>query len=199
MKALKSIVTTTLIITALAVTSTANALLMSRLGGQAYYDTDANLTWLTDANAAGTTMNWADSNAWAAGYSVGGVNGWRLATTEPAVTGLNQTGSEMGNLFYNVLGGSAGTSIATLHNTNYELFSNVQSSYWSATEYAPVADYGFAFYMSNGGQGANPQDDLRLNAWAVQSGDVAVPAPSVLWLIGGGLIAFGVVRRKTRA
>ena len=29
-----------------------NAALLERLGGLAYYDTDANLSWMTNANAA---------------------------------------------------------------------------------------------------------------------------------------------------
>ena len=37
-------------------TISANAALVSRLGGLAYYDTEANLTWLTDANVAGPTL-----------------------------------------------------------------------------------------------------------------------------------------------
>jgi hypothetical protein len=33
----------------------------------------------------------------------------------------------MGNLFYNLLGGTAASSITTSHNANYNLFQNVQS------------------------------------------------------------------------
>jgi hypothetical protein len=36
-------------------TGVANAALQSRLGGQAYYDTTKNLTWLADANRAQTS------------------------------------------------------------------------------------------------------------------------------------------------
>ena len=40
-----------IITTALVLSTSANAALVERLGGLAYYDTDANLTWLADANA----------------------------------------------------------------------------------------------------------------------------------------------------
>jgi len=140
---------------------TAEAALMSRLGGLAVYDTDRNITWLKDANYAQTSgydadggMNWTAANTWAASLNIGGYTGWRLPTTlQPDATcsasltdstygvqnyGTGCTGSELGNLFYNGLGGVANQSITTTHNANYDLFTNIQSSvYWSGTEYAP--------------------------------------------------------------
>lgn len=96
---------------------------------QAYYDTEADLTWLADANYAQTggydvdgEMNWADANAWAASLIIGGVDGWRLpeiidvGNDGPTYTNLYQgvdtgfnitTHSEMSNMFYNVLGNIA--------------------------------------------------------------------------------------------
>ena len=181
----------------------ANAALVERLGGLAYYDDEADLTWLADANANGL-MNWADANNWAASLDVAGVTGWRLADQPDANCGgdswgYNCTGSEMGNLFYNVLGGNAGYSISTTHNANYDLFSNVQSNggYWSATEFAPDTLLAWLFTMSNG---YHYYDGKTANyyAWAVQSGDVsAVPVPAAVWLFGSGLIGLiGVARRK---
>ena len=165
----------------------ANSELVGRLpatqGGtdyQAYYDTDADLTWLADANAAGTAMNWVDANAWAAGLDVDGVTGWRLADTiQPDAScdlqsgdisrGFNCTGSEMGNLFYNVLGTSAGS----LPNTGP--FSNVQSFfYWTATEYASDPDLAWLFNTNGGFQDRHIKPHAHF-AWAVQSGDVAPP------------------------
>ena len=195
----------------------ANAALVERLGGLAYYDDVANLTWLADANYAQTSgydtdgkMTWVDANAWVAGLSVDGVDGWRLSNTpqpDPSCfqqaggesKGHSCTGSDLGNLFYNVLGGTAGISIVSSHNVNYDLFSNVHSfSYWSATVYEPFApDYAWDFAMNLGTQGA----DYGLNtyyAWAVQSGDVsAVPVPAAVWLFGSGLIGLvGTARHK---
>ena len=156
-------------------------------------------------------MNWADVNAWAAGLTIGGVGGWRLPDTlQPDAScdyqsgsiswGFNCTGSEMGNLFYNVLGGSAGSSITTTHNANYDLFSNVQSSsYWSATEKASDTSEAWGFYMGNGNQGVGYKTGGGY-AWAVQSGDVsAVPVPAAVWLFGSGLIGLiGMTSRKVR-
>ena len=198
--------------TCLAVVSfNANSALMPVLGGLAYYDPDADLTWLADANAAGATMNWADANAWAAGLDVAGVTGWRLPDTLQQDAscsgqsggvvsyGYNCTGSEMGNLFYNVLGGVAGQSITTTHNTNYDLFSNVQSSYyWSATEYAPTTGGAWLFHMGLGLQNGTNDKNFSFYGWAVQSGDVsAVPVPAAVWLFGSGLLGLiGVAKRK---
>ena len=165
---------------------------------EAYYDTDANLTWLANANAAGTTMNWANANAWAAGLDIdgtAGADGWRLPASDTCVE-YNCTGSEMGNLFYNVLGNTAGS----LSNTGP--FSNVQSGeYWSSTEYAPFPGNAWAFFFDDGFQ-----RDLNLNldfyGWAVQSGDVGaavVPVPAALWLFGSGLLALvGLGKQRRR-
>ena len=152
---------------------------------QAYYDDVADLTWLADANAAGTDMSWINANNWAAGLNVAGVTGWRLADSlQPDAScdsqdasgsyGFNCTGSEMGNLFYNVLGGSAPSSITDVHNANYDLFSNVQADgYWTATEYALLESNAWFFVMGSGSQHPfNDKDNLNF-AWAVHSGDVS--------------------------
>jgi len=69
---------TILTLIGLTMSISANAAFESRLGGLAYYDTQTDLTWLTDANAAGTRMSWAEANAWTSSLSVAGVGGWRL-------------------------------------------------------------------------------------------------------------------------
>jgi hypothetical protein len=177
--------------------ASANAALVSRLGGLAYYDDVADLTWLADANAAGTQMTWDDANAWAAGLVVGGNGNWRLADSNTCF-GYGCAGSEMGNLFVNVLGGNPGYSILTNHNTNYDLFSNVQDNdYWSATEDASDTTKARRYAMYNGSQGSTNKSWVR-DAWAVQSGDVsAVPVPAAAWLFGSALLGLiGISRRK---
>jgi hypothetical protein len=193
------------IYTCLAVFSfSADAALSSRLGGLAVYDSDADLTWLSDSNAAGTTghssdgfMTWADANIWAAGLVVDGNDNWRLPTTYPTVYGQDQAGSEMGNLFYNVLGGAAYSDIGTSHNSNYDMFSNVLPHiYWSATEYTPFPLLVWNFNMNYGDQGYYYKTDSYY-AWAVQSGDVnAVPAPPALLLFLTGILGIGFARRR---
>ena len=184
--------------TFLILSHSANAALVGRLaateGGtdyQAYYDDIANLTWLSDANAAGIAMNWADANSWAAGLTVDGVDGWRLANSDTC-SGYNCTGSEMGNMFYNVLGNTAGS----LSNTGP--FSNVQSSaYWMAVEYVPNTSESWFYGMDSGYQAHYDKEGV-FYAWAVQSGDItAVPVPAAAWLFGSGLIGLaGFAKRK---
>lgn len=188
----------------------ANAALVERLGGQAYYDDVADLTWLADANYAQTSgydtdgvMTWESANTWVAGLIVDGVDGWRLPDTlQPDANcdsqsrgfdyGYNCTGSEMGNLFYNVLGNTAGSL------TNTGPFSNIQEfGYWSATD--ETYRIGDAWYFSmNSGKQNYFSKSINYNAWAVQSGDIsAVPVPAAVWLFGSGLLGLiGVARRK---
>lgn len=204
-----------------AISFNANAALVARdLDGnlataEAYYDNVADLTWLADANAAGTTMDWLTANSWAAGLDINGVTGWRLPVTlqpDPtcssqntlngASSGSNCTGSEMGNLFYNVLGGTSGGAISATHNANYYLFSNIQDSgYWSATAFAPNPNNttSWVFSFGIGGQEVS-SNGAGHYAWAVQSGDVGaavVPIPAAAWLFGSGLLGLiGVGRHK---
>ena len=197
-----------------------NAALVERLGGLAYYDTEADLTWLADANAAGFLLNWNDASAWVASLDVAGVTGWRLpTTTQPDLSCTSQgifpetsfeyncTASEMGNMFYNVLGGVAAQSIDAVHNDNYLLFSNIQTNfefYWSSTEWSYDANYAWVFNFTSGYQDMDIESSesgnkvLFANAWAVYEGDVsAVPVPAAVWLFGSGLLALtGFARRK---
>jgi len=112
----------------------------------------------------------------------------------------------MGYLFYDVLGGTAGDSITTNHNSNYNLFTNVQSDeYWSATEYARNTDLAWVFDFYNGNQGLGY---LRyksgvLYGWAVHAGDVgappSVPEPGALSLMLMGLALAGFAARRRLA
>ena len=86
MKILQHRIPALLLLAGMGLASTAKAALVERLGGQAVYDTDLNITWLADANA-NHGMTWDQANAWAAGLNVGGVTGWRLPTA------LNADGS----------------------------------------------------------------------------------------------------------
>jgi Protein of unknown function (DUF1566)/PEP-CTERM motif len=208
----------------------AYAALTSALGGQVVNDTDLNITWLANANLADTNafgisgilpggyMTWYTAQNWivamnasngGAGYL--GFNNWRLPTTlQPDVScgsqlggvslGLNCTGSEMGHLFYNELGGVAGSSILTTHNADLALFNNVQSNYyWSGTDYAPNPGAAWEFGMSIGDQEASYKG-YDMFAWAVRSGQVvsAVPEPETyaMLLAGLGLIGFTARRRE---
>ncbi|MCX7085173.1 MAG: hypothetical protein NTY69_06495 [Methylococcales bacterium] len=144
-------------------------------------------------------MTWWGAQAWANQLTLGGLAGWTLPTTVPAV-GYNQTGSQLGNLFYNQLGGG-GTSITTNHNNNYNLFSNVQDFlYWSSTEWAPNTDGAWHFSTYQGYQEVSGKSS-ELYAWAVHAGDVsttAVPLPTAYWLFTSGLIGLLSLNRKKK-
>ncbi len=118
--------------------SSANAALLSRAGGLAYYDTATNLTWVADANLAKTSgydadgkMIWTAALAWTAslnaqnaGLGYAGVNNWRLPTvTDTGTSGCNNAfsgtdcgynvdlaTSEMARMYYNTLGNVGGNS-----------------------------------------------------------------------------------------
>lgn len=182
---------------------------------QAYYDDVADLTWLADANAAvgsaydtaipgSGRMNWSDANAWAASLNINGVTGWRLPTTDTASDGFNQTGSEMGNLYYNVLGGpDYPYSLLSVHNSNFDLFSNIMGyEYWTSTADTDV-NYAWYFDVSTGYQSYYSRT-INDYAWAVHSGNVGsasvVPVPAAVWLFGSGLLGLvGMARRKKAA
>lgn len=210
----------------LALPITANSALVERLGGLAYYDTEADLTWLQDAHAgAGTSyddgstssdwatdgaMSWQNANDWAASLNIAGVTGWRLPNTlQPDATcsgqnsgvsfGVNCTGSELGNLYYNVLGGIVNTKISDAHNSNYDFFSNVMDGYhWSVTEYAPDTSGAWGFTTNSGYQLNSLKAGTYLYAWAVHDGDIgAIPVPAAIWLFGSGLIGLiGLAKRN---
>jgi hypothetical protein len=163
---------------------------------QAYYDATTNLTWLANADMNGV-MTWSQANSWAAGLDINGVTGWTLPTTaDTSCIDFNCTGSEMGYLFYDVLGGTADSSLS-----NTGPFSNVQSDgYWSATEYAPSTNLAWVFGFNDGGQ-VYGSKTVGLYAWAVHAGDVGAPtsAPEpgalALMLVGLGLVGFAARRR----
>ena len=166
-----------------------------------YYDNPASsgshtLT-VADFNTTTGTMTWFGAQAWANNLSLGGYTDWSLPSTDPALTGFNQKGSQMGDLFYNQLGGVSSTSIATTHNGNYYLFSKVQSDvYWSGSEYAP-GPYNAWDFVTDAGYQFNVNKSTKHYAWAVRPGDVAaVPVPGAFWLFGSALVGLMGLKRR---
>jgi hypothetical protein len=195
MKHQKTLLALALIASA-AVTGTAQASLFDR-GNGLIYDDIKDITWTANANINGL-MTWTQAVSWADNLVLGGYSDWRLPTTIPATYGYNQTGSELGELFYNELGGVAGSSITITHNANYNLFTNVQSyAYWSGAEYSPGSGNAWLFVTLNGYQSPSTKD-YQYYAWAVRPGDVsAVPVPAAFWLFGSGLMGLLGFKRRS--
>ncbi len=186
----------------------ANAELIVRgtdtLGNKLIYDTDLNITWYDYSNSHDT---WANQVAWADGLSISyagdTLDDWRLPSTEIQANGYNQTGSEMGHLYYEELGflsyydrGSVWVTTAEL---NASEFDNLIADYWywSGTIKAAYPDHAWSFIMANGLQTGGVVDGDRLNGLAVRSGDVSVvPIPGGICLLGTGLIGLASLGRR---
>ena len=193
--------------------SAATASLETRPDGMVY-DTDLNITWLADANLPTTNtfgvsgidttygnMNWNTAQSWVAAMDAAnylGYSDWRLPTADPACGfNYNCPNSELGHLFYQELGVTAGNSILTGNTVALAKFNNIQDlQYWTGTAYEPDPYYVWTFSADGQQRGIDNIDFI--NAWAVRSGDVtAVPLPSALWLFGSALAGLiGIGRRK---
>jgi hypothetical protein len=195
--------------------------------GATVYDADWKISWLENANLAVTNtfgvdginssgaMSWDTANRWIEAMNLAdylGHNDWRLPTIiqpDPSCSNQTQlgssgfcTGSEMGHLFYEELGGTAGASITATHNIYFSLFQNIRPfNYWSGTEYAIDAYGAWVFGFDAGDQ--NPSDKLNnMYVWPVRlEQTIAVSEPATIALLSLGLAGFGIsrIRKKVRA
>ena len=108
--------------------------------------------------------------------------------------------NELGYMFYHNMGGFLFDNKTGNQTVDGVLLTDVQSSYWSGTEYDSSVAWSFGFLNGgqtrfNGGKGTN------IYGWAVRAGDVgAVPVPAAIWLFGTGLLGLiGITRRKKTA
>ena len=189
---------------------------------EAYYDTALNITWLADANYAGTEMNNANTYFWVTGlnpYS-SGITGWRLPWASDTGTpgcnfgyygtdcgyNVNTAGSEMAHMFYITLGNKAYYDTSGVGPqpgwglTNIGPFSiSNNTAYWTYMDDLSNPSNAFYFIFADGSQNTTSKS-MSLYAWAVHSGDVGtptVPVPAAVWLFGSGLLGLlGVARRR---
>jgi hypothetical protein len=201
------------LLAALALSGTAQAELFDRGGGM-IYDDDRDITWLADWNYAKTSgydddggMDWDSAKAWAAGLEFGGYSDWRLPTAlEPDGSGpcfsftTGCSGSELGHMFYTELGATKGNSILTGDPAKLALFTNMQLTYWSGTEYSS-SDSTYAWHMD---MGYGFQDAVNkiypLFSVAVRQGDVAVvPEPEAYLLFLAGFVWLATELRRRRS
>lgn len=211
---LKSAICAAIMCGVVVVSTCAEAALVSRLSGSAVYDTDLDITWVSNANLSNSVMTWSQAMDWASQLELGGHTDWRLPTTlqpdptcnDQAATysfGFNCSGSEMGHLFYAELGGTAGSPIQSSTDPDLALFTNIQGHYWSATESThSTVDAAWDFYFPNGVQGDTIKTEF-FYAWAVADGDVfattAAPLPMAGWLFVTGLISLIGISKRSKA
>lgn len=108
----------------------------------------------------------------------------------------------MSHLYYQELGGSVGLSLASSHNIYYNLFSNIQNSYyWTGDVNPNNSDQASAYSFSGGNQNIFSKTD-GIFAMAVRPGDIAsiVPEPESYAMLMAGLGLIGLIaRRRTKS
>ncbi len=119
-------------------------------GNGMIYDDVQNITWLQNANLAGTPMNWYTSVAWADNLDFGGFSDWRLPTINVS--------TQDGRCDYSVTGGTdCGFNVLTasseLAYMFYENLSNV------------------AYYDTNGNGAQTGWDSLNTSFTDALTGD----------------------------
>lgn len=183
---------------------------------EAYYDTVLNITWLADANAAGSsTMTWYSAIAWAAGLNINGITGWRLPVVHPIDgttaddmdlsyigtedRGYNvsapgtlyagSTASEMAYMFYNTLGNLAWCDPGT---STVSSCSGPQAG-WGLTNTGPFSNLQSNPYWSNTTCYSNLRAwDFHFDAGNQGCSSKTYPGPIYAWAVHDGDVGAGL-------
>lgn len=162
--------------------------------GLSYFDSVRQVTWsdwrlpiTTDLGAPGCDWSYSGSDC---GYNVS-INSSELAHLYFV---------DLGNVSsFDAAGNPRGGRTGLIHTAPFQ---NVQSEYWSETEFVQryiSPGHGWAFFAGGGGQSGR-YGSSEFGAWAVRPGDVSasasVPEPISLSLFGGALAAFALLRRR---
>lgn len=159
-------------------------------GNDGIYDLSASDFNFHPISGVNGVMNWFGAQAWVNTLNYGGYNDWRLPNAGLTPVMGYESNSEMGHLFYNELGGTAGSSIP---NT---FINNQFNGYWSGTEYAPDPSHAWYFSTLYGFQD-NLYKNYGLGAFVVRTGDVAtVPVPGAVWLFGSVMLGLLGLKRR---
>ena len=203
-------------------------------GNGLIYDDVLDITWLQDANYAQTSgydsdgmMNWNDANEWANNLVYAGHDNWRLPSMGPnLVWGENQTGSELGFMYYENLSNTF-TGVCDLpnyyhgsvsciknisfidssaHSANALSFDNLiyqypDGKYWFGEENPIHPNWGMRFQFTDGLTDASTSKSSKLSAWPVHDGDIGlapVPLPAGIYLFLSGLVGLVGVKLRGR-
>jgi hypothetical protein len=177
--------------------STANAALLSRASGQAYYDDVLDITWLANANLADTnafgvtginangTMTWAKANEWIGAMNTAnwlGTNDWRLPTVGPLNgSSFNYSTSYNGSTDRGYNQSEQGTAYAgSTASEMAHLFYNTLNNKGQCTPSSvyPSCTVQAGWGLSNTGPFSNLQPNFY---W---SGTTYAPYPSYAWVFG---------------